>query len=224
MAANNLTFNFTTPSDGLSLNATGAFSDHILHIHQSTGNPGAGTQGLHIGMEDPDPIGMTIDMMAASTSPAFKVLSGTTDLTGGLVTANNATSTLFSATTAWLTNLITGAGSVDLSASTVKQHLYPAFSYATSTAFTGTTTIYLAPSYQAETWNGVKCETDVGTLNVSFYDGTNRMNMLNASTTIGTFALTTNNSFTAGESRRVDIGTPATSPTRISCSVDKTIN
>ena len=115
-------------------------------------------------------------------------------------------------------------GTWDFSGATVKQHLYPAFSYATSTAWTGTTTIYLAPSYQAETWNGVKCETDVGTLNVSFYDGTNRMNMLNASTTIGTFSLTTNNSFTSGESRRVDIGTPATAPTRISCSVDKTIN
>jgi hypothetical protein len=154
--------------------------------------------------------------------------SATTTIdTAGKISTNNATSTLFSATTAWISNLIgtiTGTGTWDLSGATVKQHLYPSFSYATSTAWTGTTTIYLAPSYQAETWNGVKCETNTGTLNVSFYDGTNRMNMLNASTTIGTFTLSTNNSFTAGESRRVDIGNPASSPTKISCSVDKTIN
>jgi prepilin-type processing-associated H-X9-DG protein len=154
--------------------------------------------------------------------------SATTTIdTAGKILTNNATSTLFSATTAWISNLIgtiTGTGTWDLSGATVKQHLYPSFSYATSTAWTGTTTIYLAPSYQAETWNGVKCETNTGTLNVSFYDGTNRMNMLNASTTIGTFTLSTNNSFTAGESRRVDIGNPASSPTKISCSVDKTIN
>lgn len=98
---------------------------------------------------------------------------------------------------------------------------YPAFTYATSTAWTGTTTIPLGPSYIAETWNGVQCFTDTGTLNVSFNDSTNRMDMLNASTTVGTFSLTTNNTFTAGEKRYVDIGTPASSPTKISCTVSK---
>ena len=106
----------------------------------------------------------------------------------------------------------------------VSPTLYPAFSYATSTAWTGTTTIPLGPAYVGETWAGVKCFTDAGTVNVSFNDGTNRMNMLNASTTVGTFLLTTNNSFTAGEKRYVDIGTPASSPTKISCTVAKTID
>lgn len=106
----------------------------------------------------------------------------------------------------------------------VSPTLYPAFSYATSTAWTGTTTIPIGPAYVGETWSGVKCFTDTGTLNVSFNDGTNRMDMLNASTTVGTFSLTTNNAFTVSEKRYVDIGTPASSPTKISCTVAKVID
>src|SRR3990167_5283240 len=97
--------------------------------------------------------------------------------------------------------------------------IYPAFAYATSTAYTGTTTIPLGPAFVAETWNGVKCFTDTGALNISFNDGTNRMDMLNASTTVGDFKFATNNAFTASEKRYVDIGTPASSATRISCTV-----
>jgi len=54
MAANNLTFNFTTPSEGFTLNATGAFSDHILHVHQYTGNPAAGVALVHLHADDSD--------------------------------------------------------------------------------------------------------------------------------------------------------------------------
>ncbi len=54
MAANDLTFNFTTPSEGMVLNVTGAFNDHLFHIHQLTGNPGVGTQLIHLHTEDPD--------------------------------------------------------------------------------------------------------------------------------------------------------------------------
>lgn len=100
---------------------------------------------------------------------------------------------------------------------------YPAFTYATSTAWTGTTTIPLGTAFVAETWNGVQCFTDVGTVNVSFTDGTNRMNAINASTTVGTVTLSTNNTFTAAEKRYVDVGTPASSPTKISCTVSKSL-
>ena len=102
--------------------------------------------------------------------------------------------------------------------------MYPAFTHATSSAWTGTTTILLAPAYVAETWNGVKCFTDAGTLNVVFSDGTNLMDLLNASTTVGTFTLSTNNTFTASEKRYVDIGTPISSPQKISCSISKTLS
>lgn len=103
-------------------------------------------------------------------------------------------------------------------------NLYPAFTYATTTAWTGTTTIPLGTAYVGETWNGVQCFTDVGTLGVSFYDGTNRMDYVpTASTTVNTNALTTNNTFTATEKRYVDVGTPASAPTKISCTVSKSI-
>lgn len=101
-------------------------------------------------------------------------------------------------------------------------NFYPSFTYAT-TSWTGTTTLALGPAYTAETWNGFKCFTDTGTVNVSFNDGTNRMNMFNASTTVGTVLATTNNTFTASEKRYVDVGTPASSPTVISCTVSKSI-
>lgn len=118
----------------------------------------------------------------------------------------------------------TGTGTYDLSGATVKVHTYPAFSYSTSTTFTGTTTIPLGPAYTAESWSGAKCFTDTGTVQVSFYDGTNRMNWINASTTVGTNTLSTNNTFTAGEKRYVDLGTPASSPTKVSCTVDRIVN
>lgn len=118
----------------------------------------------------------------------------------------------------------TGTGTYDFSGATLKQHWYPAFTYATSTAWVGTTTIPLGPAYVAEQWDGVKCFTDTGTVDVIFNDGTNDMDTLSASTTVGTFALTTNNTFTASEKRYVDVGNPASSPTKISCTVDKIIN
>lgn len=94
---------------------------------------------------------------------------------------------------------------------------YTTFTYATSTAWTGTTTVALGPSYAAETWAGIKCFTDAGTVQVSLTDGTNRMNWMNASTTVGTITLSTNNTFTAGEKRYAELGTPASSPKSLSC-------
>lgn len=116
-------------------------------------------------------------------------------------------------------------GTHDFSGATVKQHTYPAFTYATSTTWTGTTTLPLGPAFTAEDWGAVKCFTDAGTLDLIFTDGTNDMNTVKgASTTVGTVELTTNNTFTASEKRFVEVGNPASSPTYISCSVDKIVN
>ncbi len=68
MAAKNLTFNFTTPSEGLTLNVTGAFSDHMLHIHQTQGNPQAGCELIHLQSEDQDIIPLHIDYTADHAS------------------------------------------------------------------------------------------------------------------------------------------------------------
>ncbi len=121
-------------------------------------------------------------------------------------------------------SVVTLLGTWDFSGATVKQHTYATFAYSTSTAWTATTTIALGVAFNAEYWDKVKCYTDVGTVNISVYDGTNRMNMFNASTTIGTVTFSTNNTFTASEKRYIDIGTPASSPTKISCTTDVITN
>lgn len=100
---------------------------------------------------------------------------------------------------------------------------FPAFEYATSTTWTGTTTRRLGTATVAETWNYAECYTSAGTVNVSFYDGTNRMDLVPASSTPAKYALSTNNTFTAREKRIIDLGTPASSPTAVSCTITKFI-
>jgi hypothetical protein len=100
---------------------------------------------------------------------------------------------------------------------------YTSFTYATTTVWTGTTTLPLGPGIAAETWNSISCFTDVGTLNVGVGDGTNYTNNTNASTTVGVTTLTSNNTFTAGEKRYFRVGTPASSPTTISCTISKSL-
>lgn len=100
---------------------------------------------------------------------------------------------------------------------------YASFTYSTTTAWTGTTTIPLGTAFVGETWNAIQCYTDTGTLITQVTDGTNAMNANQSSTTVGTTNLTTNNTFTAGEKRYVAVGTPASSPTVISCTISKSL-
>jgi hypothetical protein len=114
---------------------------------------------------------------------------------------------------------VTNASTTDFTIAGVVKVPYETlgFSYATTT-WTGTTTIMLGPAKGAQTFADVACETDVGTVGVSLYDGTNRANYVpTASTTINTNLYSTNNTFTKNESRRVDIGTPASSPRKLAC-------
>lgn len=98
---------------------------------------------------------------------------------------------------------------------------YPSFTYATGT-WTGSTTIPLGPAFNAETWTNVKCFTDAGTLDVMFKNNSSYMGKFNASTTVGNVTLTTNNAFTPSNKRYAEIGNPASSPTKISCTIKKT--
>jgi len=100
---------------------------------------------------------------------------------------------------------------------------YPAFTYASSTAMVGTTTLPLGVAMVGETWNSVSCFTDVGTIWVAFDDGTNITNYFQASTTVGVVTLSTNNAFASSEKRYVKFGNPASSPTKLSCTVNKSI-
>lgn len=207
------------------------FSGVNTFANVATSTIGAGT-GLSFSGTSGYQIGGTNGTFSVNTSQNIATLSNLTS--NGFVKTGGGVGTLSVDTSTYLTtvdisantNLAVSAPIVltndTLSLGNVVQ--YPAFTYATSSAWTGTTTIPLAPAYVAETWNGVKCFTDAGTLNVSFSDGTNLMNLLNASTTVGTFTLSTNNTFTASEKRYVDIGTPASSPTKISCTISKTLS
>ncbi len=90
------------------------------------------------------------------------------------------------------------------------------FSISTSTAWTGTTTIPIEQTILAKTYNGIRCKTNAGTLNVQIGTGS-------ASTTNNFNAYSSNNTFTAGNSVSIDIGTPASSPTLLNCTVEKTV-
>ena len=128
---------------------------------------------------------------------------------------------------------LANAGEIGISTTADQLHFYgtaqrvvpyfqaASFSYATTTAWTGTTTISLGTAAANETWKYAWCFTDVGTVQVSFKNNTSRMDWINASTTVGTTTLVTNNAIPQGTKRYVDVGTPATSPTTVSCTIQK---
>lgn len=118
---------------------------------------------------------------------------------------------------------LTATSSVDFSGATVKQKIYSSFTYATTT-WTGTTTFALGPAGTAETLENARCFTDTGTVWVNINDGTNKTNHLQASTTVNAVTLSSNNSFTLGEKRYIEIGNPASSPRSLSCTLEKTVN
>lgn len=105
--------------------------------------------------------------------------------------------------------------------STLGQIENRSFTYGTSTP-TGTTTIPIAVGY-GEVWNNGKCFTDVGTVAVDFYHASSHLDFIkSASTTVGTNSFVTNNTIPAGDKVYVDIGNWASSPTRVTCTVNDT--
>ena len=179
--------------------------------------------------------GLTGGVITTSGTVALD-LTATNSWTGGQTFVNaTSTGTLTVPYSATLTTPVSGNIGIDSTSGQLRGtngttkvfsngNTYPAFTYATSTAWTATTTIPLGTARVGETWNDVQCFTDIGTLNVDFYHTSTHMNMLlGASTTVGTVGLSTNNTITTGEKRYVDIGTPATAPTKISCTVSKSI-
>lgn len=142
----------------------------------------------------------------------------TIDTAGAITVVTTNVNTIPNATT---TN-ISISQSLGIAGNKIPEFFYPGFSVSTTTAWAGTTTlISLGVASIAETWDSVVCYTDVGTLNVQFKNNALLLNMFNASTTMGTTTFTSNNIFTAGAQRSVLIGTPATAPTTIGCTVKK---
>lgn len=116
---------------------------------------------------------------------------------------------------------VSASGTLNLTTKLIPPDFYFTITYNTTTAWAGTTTIPFGVAHLNETVSVVRCFTNVGTLNVNINDGTNLSTMLNASTTAGIFNFSTNNAFTVGEKRYLDAGTPASSPTSISCTFKK---
>lgn len=165
--------------------------------------------------------GLSVNNTLAGADVVFdsgKVGIGTTSPYAKLSVVGETVSAYFTATTT-TPSTFPNASTTDFTIAGVVKVPYETlgFSYATST-WTGTTTIFLGPAAGAQTFQSVSCETNTGTLGVSLYDGTNRANYIpTASTTINTNTYSNNNTFTKNETRRVDVGTPASSPTKIAC-------
>jgi hypothetical protein len=159
---------------------------------------------------------------------AFAIGSSTASATTTLFSISNVGSIftqladgLVGAVSGTLTHLTLSAGLL-FSGGKLSTVEHASYTYATST-WVGTTTIPIEVGY-GETWNSTQCFTDTGTVNVQVGYGTASTSLLNASTTIGTFNYASNNIMTAGNKVKVDIGTPASSPTKITCTYQKTTN
>lgn len=100
------------------------------------------------------------------------------------------------------------------------------FTYATTTAWAGTTTLSMGTTPAGMTFTSVQCYPDVGTLDVVYKYAagpTLMVPLIVASTTVGTTNFTSNNTPASGNTLKVDVGTPASSPTTISCTATATV-
>ena len=168
--------------------------------------------------------GMTItngSVGISTTSPESKL-----DVWG---TSGGKILTLFSNTgTKFVELLNTGALTlynmiIDMSNSTVKQHVYPSFTWpGVATTTTATTTLPYANAFVAELFSTALCRTTSGTTTFELSDGTNKTNMITATTTASSYSFTTNNTFTAGERRDINIG--ALTNAQLTCVFDKIVN
>lgn len=148
-----------------------------------------------------------------------------------IITSNSAGTQLIASSTGNLT--VNGINATSTATSTfagglsgksgvlISGYQSPGFTYATSTAWAGTTTLPLPSPFYNTLIDNTQCFTDAGTLNVDFYHTSTHLTMFNASTTQGLITFATNNTMTAGEKWYVDIGTPASSPTKITCAIKK---
>jgi hypothetical protein len=105
MANRTLVFDYTAPAGGdgaFEITATGGFSGDLLHVHQHTGNPGAGTDLVHAEWADTDVTGLRLTGPSAVAQAA--TITGAVDVTGdvaatsftGPLTGNASTATALS--------------------------------------------------------------------------------------------------------------------------------
>ncbi len=180
-------------------------------------------------------------LTGSGNTVAMKSYFGTTtaDTSGQVLFwgSTNATPALFNSSSnfTFVTNLLTvtnasttnatASQSLFVSSKQVNPYQNATFAYgATSTAWAGTTTETTLVAPFAGTLQDVQCVTSAGTLNVQAkVNSSNVAPMFNASTTKGTVTFTANNTFVRGDTLEFDFGTPASSPTNISCTPRTTV-
>jgi hypothetical protein len=173
----------------------------------------------------------TINTVGQASSTALTV-SGTSYLTNATVSTSLKipTSATLSITASGEIGLDTTSGQLrynDGTATRTLTYIQPSTFTVASTTWTSikgtaTSSIPLGIAPFAESWDSLRCITDTGTAWVQIGDGTNKTESIQASTTAGGFtSLSTNNTFTANETRYVEVGTFATAPNFISCTVKK---
>jgi hypothetical protein len=133
MGDNHLQFNWNAPVVGggfdgaIEFQVQGAFTGHFMHIHQLTGDPGAGTHLLHIEATDADVLPLHVQPATTGTRAAlvegYMDVSGVINATAGVVgnvtgTASGNALTAHSHTTTEISGLDAGA---DFSAGTLPQ-------------------------------------------------------------------------------------------------------
>lgn len=159
---------------------------------------------------------------ATSTNFFSTYVVGTKGTITNLI-ATNSTTTNATSTTGYFSGVLSGLQSGFTGRiSPIKRLSYVT---ATSTAWTATTSgAYLPPIIApfAGTIQTAQCSTDAGTLNVDVYHTSTHLALFNASTTVGTITFSTNNTVTNGEKIYISAGTPASTPTVLSCTLSIT--
>lgn len=193
----------------------------------------ARTIGLNLGNSNTWTVNQNFNY-SSSTSYSSFVTASTTNLIAGTASTTNQSVTgqlwIPNSSTASTTTL--GQVAVDTTAGelhvkgTSESIFNPvrqlSLTFATSTAWTGTTTINLPSSFIPLTINQLMCYADTGTLDVDLYHGTTHLTMIIASTTQGIISFTSNNTLGVGEKWGISAGTSASSPTQMPCTINTT--
>lgn len=211
----------TLPSGTVTLYGTGSGSITSSNLATSLSNE-TGTPGSVVFSVSPTFTGTVTLANASSTSISGTNLSFTNaTATTAFYSALGNFTNLFGTNNTFTNSTTTNAhysGRVDTASSTHSRLGAITFTVpATPTTTTATTSFDLGVAMEPQNWQEGSCYTRNNTASFVFTDGTNDMNPRAASTTVGTFLIGTNNSFTTGEKRAVEVG--ALTNDVLSCSV-----
>lgn len=119
------------------------------------------------------------------------------------------------------TSTSTYAGPITIKSVIVPSYKSPGFQYSTTTAWTGSTTLPLPSPVVNDKLDALLCYTDAGTLQIQVGNYTASTTMFQASTTEGIESFSSNNTFNAATKWYIQFGSPASSPTVLTCTFKK---